>query len=99
MITVLEARRKMETGLYTNQFAEIFSRLLERGGVSCYQIHQYSGIDQAYLSRLKRGEKCNPSPEIVTRIGLALAHISDKVGQYDIEALYNSVGRSLRIKA
>jgi hypothetical protein len=87
----------MKTGLYTNDFSRIFSKLLEKSSISCYQIHQYSGIDQAYLSRLRSGEKCNPSPEVIMRIVLALA--CNKVTMYDIETLLNSVGRSLRIKA
>ncbi len=89
----------METGLYTNQFAEGFSKLLEKSSISCYRISQYTGIDQAYLSRLRNGEKCNPSPEVIMRIGLALTRLSDKVAMHDIETLLNSVGRSLRIKA
>lgn len=88
----------METGLYANQFTEVLSELLEKSGVSCYQIHQYTGIDQAYLSRLKSGERHNPSPEVIMKIGLALSHLSSKVRISDIEALLNSVGRSLRIQ-
>jgi len=96
---MLEARGKMEPGLYINQFAEGFSNILEKSGVSCYQIHQYSGIDQAYLSRLRNGEKCNPSPEVIMRIGLALTHLSGNVKQCNVEDLFNAAGRSLRIKA
>ncbi len=89
----------METGLYINQFAEGFSKLLEKSGVSCYRISQYTGIDQAYLSRLKNGEKCNPSPEVIMKIGLALTRLSNKININEIESLLNSVGRSLRIRA
>jgi transcriptional regulator with XRE-family HTH domain len=82
-------------GLYSNDFSEVFSKLLEETEVSCYGIAEYTGLDQAYLSRLKNGERSNPSPETVVRISLALAYLSKKVKQHDIERLFNSVGRSL----
>ena len=86
-------------GLYSNNFAEVFSKLLDRTGLSCYQISQYVHLDQSYLSRLRNGEKHNPSPETIVKISLALAHFSDRVGLYDIEALFNAVGRSLLTKS
>lgn len=87
----------MMNGLYDNRFQEVFSQLLRKGGVSCYQIYQYTGIDQAYLSRLRNGTKSNPSPEIVVKIGLALVGNSSKITIYDIEELMNATGRSLNI--
>lgn len=88
----------VETGLYSNDFSEVFSRLLEKSGVSCYQIHQYTHLDQAYLSRLKNGDKGNPSPETIMKISLAFARLSKNVTVYDIEKLFNSVGRSIRMR-
>ena len=85
----------METGIYTGQFSEEFTKLLNRSKVSCYQISEYTGIDQAYLSRLKSGKKCNPSLETIIKICLALTYSSDKIKLHDIEALLNSVGRSI----
>lgn len=82
-------------GIYSDEFSKVFSTLLEKTGVSCYQISQYSHLDQAYLSRLKNGEKKNPSAETVVRIGMALAHCSDKVSLYDIDDLLKATGRSL----
>jgi len=35
----------MKEGLYNNQFSEVFSRLLEKSGVSCYGVNKFSGID------------------------------------------------------
>ena len=84
-------------GLYQNNFAEAFSKLIAKSGVTCYQIHQFSHLDQAYLSRLKSGEKNGPSPETIVKIGLAICHLNNKVKLSDIEALFNSTGRSLRI--
>ena len=83
--------------LYANNFAKAFSNLLQETGVTCYQISQYSHLDQAYLSRLKNGEKQNPSPDTIIKISLALTHYSDKVKLYDILKLFKSVGRSLHV--
>jgi hypothetical protein len=81
--------------LYGNEFAKIFSELTARSGVSCYKIGQYVNLDEAYLSRLKSGEKMNPSPETVVRICLALAHFSDKLDINDFETLFHACGHSL----
>ena len=87
----------METGLYNNDFSEIFDKLLAKGNVSCYQIHQYAHLDQGYLSNLRNGKKSNPSPETIMKIAVALSHCSDKITLYDIEALFQSVGRSIHV--
>ena len=88
-------------GLYQNNFADAFFKLLNDSGVSCYQIHQFSHLDQAYLSRLKNGTKRNPSPEIIMKISLAICHLADKdkIKLSDIERLFKSTGRSLNITA
>ncbi len=83
--------------LYVNDFSEIFSTLLEKSGVSCYHISQYSHLDQAYLSRLRSSKKQNPSPETIIKISLALTHYSDKINLHDIQGLFRSVGRSFRV--
>ena len=85
-------------GLYTNDFSKAFSALLEKGGVTCYQIYQYTGLDQAYLSCLKNGKKNNPSPETVMKIAIALSHFGKGIKLHDIEVLFNSVGRSILSK-
>jgi transcriptional regulator with XRE-family HTH domain len=85
-------------GLYSNGFSQVFSDLLKKTGVACYQISKYAHLDQAYLSRLRNGEKNNPSPETVMKISLALAHLSNKFNLYDVETLFNSVGRSISIR-
>ena len=56
-------------GIYQNNFTEAFLKLLAKSGVNCYQIHQFTHLDQAYLSRLKSGERNNPSPETIVKIG------------------------------
>jgi transcriptional regulator with XRE-family HTH domain len=85
-------------GLYQNNFTQAFLALITKSGVNPYQIHQFTHLDQAYLSRLKSGEKNNPSPETIVKIGLAICHFNDKIKLSDIEILFNSTGRSLRIK-
>ena len=84
-------------GIYSNDFCETFAALLQKTGVTCYQISQYTRLNQAYLSRLKTGEKHNPSPETVIKIGLAFTCFSNKVRLYDIHRLFKSVGRSLNL--
>ena len=82
--------------LFVNDFSKAFSALLEKTGVSCYQINGYTHLNQSYLSRLRTGERQNPSPETVMKISLALCHYSDQVQLHDIQKLFQSVGRSIR---
>ncbi|MFC1998786.1 helix-turn-helix domain-containing protein [Chloroflexota bacterium] len=86
-----------QLGLYTNQFTEVFSELLGKHRVTCYQICRVTGIDQAYLSRLRSGERGNPSVEVVMRISLALMRCSENINIHDIERLFRSVGRSIGV--
>jgi len=85
-------------GLYGNNFAKTFSDLIDKSGVSCYKIAQFTALNEGYLSKLRSGEKNNPSPEAVMKICLALARLSNKLTLYDFEELFNSVGRSIFIK-
>ena len=85
----------MNTGIYESQFTKVFSGILDNTNVSCYKISQYANLDEAYLSRLRNGLKGNPSPEVVIRIGLALAHCSNSIKLSDIEMLFNATGRTL----
>jgi transcriptional regulator with XRE-family HTH domain len=87
---------EFSTGLYGSDFSRVFSKLLEKANVSCYAIGAYTGLDQAYLSRLKSGVRTNPSPETIMKIGLALSHLSNRISLSDIDDLFRSVGRSLR---
>ena len=81
--------------IYEKNFSEAFCRLLNKSGVTCYQIHQYTHLDQAYLSRLKNGVKNNPSPETIMKISLGICHFAENIKLSDIEDLFNAVGRSL----
>ena len=82
-------------GIYASNFSVVFSRLLEKTNISCCQIHQFTHLDQGYLSRLKKGEKNNPGPETILKISLAFTHWSKDVKLHDIERLFNSVSRSI----
>jgi len=85
----------MVIGIYSKDFSEAFAELIAETHVSCYQISQFTGINQGYLSRLRSGEKGNPSAEVLFKICLAIAHYSKKVAIQDIEGLFNAAGRSL----
>ena len=71
-------------------FAQHFTKLRRKSGKSKYAIAQYTGIDQAYLSRLESGEKAHPSREIVLTIAFALASESDTLSISDIDDLLMS---------
>lgn len=88
----------MNMPLYFEDFPKVFSELLNKTGVTCYKIEQYTGLDQGYLSCLKNGKKKNPGPEVVVKISIALAHFSQDIEMMDIEDIFNSIGRSLSPK-
>jgi hypothetical protein len=85
----------LTVALCVNDFSQVFAALLETTGISCYRIGQYTHLDQGYLSRLKSGDRRNPSPETVLKISLAFTHYNDQVRLYDIQKLFKSVGRSI----
>ena len=87
----------MQEALYNKDYSVAFDRALKKANISCYRISEFSHIDQGYLSCLRNGTKKNPSPETVMKISLALVHFSEKIILIDIERLFNSVGRSIRI--
>jgi len=81
--------------IYSNNFDKIYSKLLDELEVTNYEVSKFTHIDQGYLSSLRNGHKNNPSPEILVKIGLALAHYGNKVKMKHIEELFNAAGRSL----
>jgi transcriptional regulator with XRE-family HTH domain len=82
--------------LYSSDFSRVFSNLLERYHVSCYQIEEYSQLNQSYLSRLRSGQMNNPSPETIVKIAISLTHCNRNITLIDIENLFNACGRSLQ---
>jgi len=69
--------------------------MLQETGLSCYKIAQFTGLDEAYLSRLRSGGKQNPSVEVVMKISLALTHCSGKITIDDVNLLFRATGRSI----
>ncbi len=59
---------------------------------SQYRLAKFSGIDQAYLLRLERGEQTNPSRDLVIRLGVALVSGSDVVTLENVDELLLSAG-------
>ena len=76
----------------------VFDGLLAKTGVTLYQIRQYTGLDIGYLSRLRTGQKRNPSIDTLLSIAFALVHLSSKVTLYDVDRLFKSAGRFLPLK-
>jgi transcriptional regulator with XRE-family HTH domain len=74
-------------GIYTNNFSKVFSDLIKKSGTTCYKINKFTGVDQAYIKRLRSGERQNPSPETIFKISLALIHFSDNITYGDIQEL------------
>ena len=68
-------------------FAETFERLLIKAGKSTYRVSQYTGLDQAYVYRLAKGQRLGPSRSVVILLGLALASGNEVVGRHDVDEL------------
>ena len=88
-------KRKPEVELSSEDFTQVLNKLLEKDKIIPYQICKYTHLDQSYLSRLRNGEKNNPSTATLIRISLGMVRHSDKITIYDIERLFKSTGRSL----
>ena len=82
----------MNTVLVDEDFAKVFCELLKKANTSGYEIAKFSHLDEGYVSRLKRGIKCNPSIKVLLRISFALVHASKKIELYDIKRLFESAG-------
>ena len=73
-------------------FAETLKKLRSQAGKSRYRLAQYSGINEPYILRLERGERTNPSRDVVLMLGFALVANSDGVTIWDIDKLLLSAG-------
>ena len=69
------------------EFSATLKRLRSKSRKSRYRLARYTGIDEAYLSRLESGEKQNPSRDIVMKIGLALVADTSSVTMDDVNEL------------
>ena len=74
------------------EFGPTLNRLRLKAGKSRYRLAQYCGINEAYILRLERGERSNPSREVVLTLGLALVEGSHVVSIWDIDEMLLSAG-------
>ena len=68
-------------------FSVLLRDLRERSGKSKYQLAQFSGINEAYLSRLETGERYRPTRDTVVKLGLALVADSSSITLHDVNEL------------
>ena len=73
-------------------FASTLRTLRKKAGKSRYRLTQLTGIDQADLLRLERGEQTNPSRDLVISLGLALVWGSEVVSLENVDELLLSAG-------
>lgn len=73
-------------------FAETLKKFRIKASKSRYGLAKYSGINQAYIHRLEKGERDNPSRDVVLMLGFALVAGSDSVAIWDIDELLMSAG-------
>ena len=73
-------------------FGKTLKELRLKSGRSRYRIAQYSGITEAYILRLEKGERSNPSRDVVLMLGLALLKGSDTLDIWDVDVLLLSAG-------
>ena len=83
-------------------FGDTLRNLRTRAGKSRYRLWQLTGLDQAFLARLEKGEK-NPSRNTVMLLGLALVHGSNEITCEEIDELLLAAGyaplRDMRSRA
>ncbi|NQW22493.1 MAG: helix-turn-helix domain-containing protein [SAR202 cluster bacterium] len=73
-------------------FGETLKGLRLRSGRSRYRIAQFCGITEAYILRLEKGERSNPSRDVVLMLGLALIKGSEALDIWDVDVLLLSAG-------
>ena len=73
-------------------FSTTLKFLRSKAGKSRYRLAQYTGLTEAYLSRLESGERNNPSRNVVVKLGLALASETSAVTLDDVNQLLLSAG-------
>ena len=91
-MAVNEPKKKGKLRDTPMEFGEAFRILRLNAGKSRYKLAQYTGLNEAYLSRLERGLKTNPSREAVMLLALALVQNNQAVSANDIDLLLLSAG-------
>jgi hypothetical protein len=82
-------------GVFSNNLTKVLGELVKKSGTSGYQISKYAHVNEPYIYHLLKGDKKNPSPEMLIRIGFALARLSDKITINDLDELLESIGHTL----
>ena len=83
---------KYLVGVCVVSFSETLRTLRLKSGKSRYRLAHYTGLSETYLMRLEKGERANPSRDVVLMLGLALVERSDCVEIWDIDSLLLSAG-------
>ncbi|MBC8281127.1 MAG: helix-turn-helix domain-containing protein [Chloroflexi bacterium] len=73
-------------------FGETLKALRMKSGRSRYRIAQYCGITEPYIMRLEKGDRSNPSKDVVFMLGLALIKGSEELDIWDVDMLLLSAG-------
>lgn len=81
--------------IFKDNFADAFDEILNKLSISGHQIAYSTRLDEAYISRLRSGQKKNPSDETIIKICLAIAHYANKLPLDEIELLFKASGHSL----
>ena len=68
-------------------FAETLKKLRTRAGKSRYRLAQFSGLNQTYILRLERGDRENPTRDVVIMLGFGIVEGSESVAIWDIDEL------------
>ena len=68
-------------------FSRTLRKLRSKSGKSKYKLARYSGLDEAYVSRLESGKRQNPSMDTVMKLSLALVADSTTVSIDDVNEL------------
>ena len=74
------------------EFSATLKSLRFKSGKSRYRLAQYTGLSEAYLSRLESGERQNPTRDVVMKLGLALVADTSSVTMEDVNELLLSAG-------
>lgn len=85
----------MAIGVFSNNFTIVFRELVKKSGATGHKISQHSHVDEPYIYHLLKGDKYNPRPELVIRIGFALVRLSDNITIDDLDELLKSIGHTL----
>ena len=85
----------MAMGVFSSNFTKVFYELVKKSGASVHKISKYAYVDEPYIYHLLKGDKKNPSPEIVIRISFALARLSSDITIDDLEELLKSLQHTL----